>query len=227
MRFNNTLFSVCIFLIVAASCREVNRDGLYIDSLSPQGASVGTVVTIAGRGFAPDIQGNKVSIGTEEIGFSALEVVSATENEIRVRIPELEVDCYQLQVERKDFAPDSEQLCIVEFPLPKVTGISPASGSVGDLITIHGEDLGASAENNRVSFTGEDGSILYLVPPGATNVSIDDAFTPLEFASIDSIQVQVPRGAGTGPIYISVDPTGSGMYEIYYSATTPTFTVIP
>ena len=68
------------------------------------------------------------------------------------------------------------------YPDPKITAISPTSGSVGTVVTITGTNMKDGGTHGSVTFNG--------------------VYTPYNSVSATSIQVAVPSGASTGPISV-------------------------
>ncbi len=216
------LFISVLLVLTFVSCQDdIEKSGLSIVDVSPGGGIVGTTVTITGEGFSPSAQENTLLLGDRE-----LTVLSATDTSIQTRLPEdIPLNCYSLSVKRAGFVSTSRIFCVTEFPLPVITGISPEVGRVGDLITVYGENLGASIQSNLVSFSNQDGSILLPTPERDNDITVYEFFADIEFATVDSLQVRVPAEAGTGPLYLWVDPKEE--FDSYASLTGPDFTVIP
>jgi hypothetical protein len=84
------------------------------------------------------------------------------------------------------------------LPMPVITGISPASGPVGTVVTISGKNLLDFENKGTVTFGGKS--------------------LPILSDSANAIKVAVPSGAGTGYFHVLVNDTGMN---------TSTFTVMP
>jgi len=86
----------------------------------------------------------------------------------------------------------SVALGLATGPAPTITNVSPASGPVGDLVTITGTNFGAAQGASTVLFSG--------VPA-----------TPALVWSATSFAAVVPNGATSGPLTISVNGNTVGV----------------
>ncbi|TRX59562.1 hypothetical protein FNH22_10445 [Fulvivirga sp. M361] len=72
-----------------------------------------------------------------------------------------------------------------ELPLPTITSINPLKGEVGDAITINGSNFSANATEVTVDFNGIKATEIF-------------------FSSVSQISTQVPAGATTGNISVTI-----------------------
>jgi uncharacterized protein (TIGR02145 family) len=93
---------------------------------------------------------------------------------------------------------DSINFKISEEPLPQITSINPASGKIGDEITINGKNFGDSQGSGFVSFNGTDATV---------------------YTSWSStiIKVKVPTGATSGKLFVSVNGKKSNEVDFVIS----------
>jgi len=80
---------------------------------------------------------------------------------------------------------------------PIITGISPSSGSIGDTITISGNNFGTSQGQSKVYFSAG--------PPTGGTPPQPVVATSYSSWSNTSIQVVVPSGAKAGPLFVVVN----------------------
>jgi hypothetical protein len=89
-------------------------------------------------------------------------------------------------------------------PVPAIAGLSVTSGPVGTPVTISGTDFGATQGNSTVKFNGTPGN-------------------PTSW-SATSIVVDVPSGATTGSVVVTVDGRASNGITFTVTAPAPTIT---
>ena len=87
-------------------------------------------------------------------------------------------------------------------PAPEITRLNPDSGDVGTSVTITGTNFGSSRRSSRVTFNGT---------AVATYTRWSDT----------SIEVEVPTGAMTGPVVVTVNSIGSNTDKIFTVTVTP------
>lgn len=117
---------------------------LTISSVSPDKGEVGTIVTISGQGFLPDVKKVKVTLG--KLG---LQIVGLTPTTITAKIPaKAETGKIKVDVKGRGVAETPTSFTVV-YP-PAVFKFTPSSGQVGQLITVFGKNFGYSTDNIRV-----------------------------------------------------------------------------
>lgn len=72
-----------------------------------------------------------------------------------------------------------------ELPLPKITSVSPAKGKEGDVVTINGNNFSPDATTVTVGFNGVKATEIF-------------------FSSVSQISTQVPTGATTGNVSVTI-----------------------
>jgi hypothetical protein len=115
-----------------------------LESLSPQRAKIGQVVTLAGRHFAASREGNRVLFG-DRPGT----LVSASPTRIEVEVPELPTSAGKdvtvpVSVETGGRGTGALELAV--YQSPRIHGLSPDVGMPGDELTLAGSGWGPGAE---------------------------------------------------------------------------------
>jgi transglutaminase-like putative cysteine protease len=151
------LFFAAVLLIL--SCRD---EPPVIESISPRIGNLGELVTITGARFGPELdESNYITIGGEPP--TSTSYVSWTDTKIVFRMPEFK-DGGLVYVYRDGHRSNPvlfANRAVMPRPvsvsetgsLPLITGIEPASGAVGSLITIAGNNFGLSREGSSVWFS--------------------------------------------------------------------------
>ncbi len=144
-------------------------EAVTVTGFSPLEGLPGTMVTITGTGFVTAKNSTSVSLGGKP-----LEVKTVTSDSIVVQIPDKGVGSGEFTVNVKDrgTAVSTSQFMVV-MPT-KITGLSPASGPVGTVVTLKGQGFGNDVNSVAVTLLG-----LYCT---VTSVSPDE------------IKVMVPDG---------------------------------
>lgn len=151
-----------------------------IESISPTTGYVGAEFTISGTEFGIMKDAIKAYIGEVE-----LEVLSCTENEIMVKVPDgatagkVTVEVFGQKI--------TTDLMFDVLGEPGVTKVEPVYGFPGDEITFRGHDLGVSKSMYKVTFSGVEESASIVGDP-----------TNEEFV------VKVPENAISGMISINI-----------------------
>ena len=123
----------------AVSARDfVIQTPVAITGFQPTEGPSGTVVTIRGQGFSPVVARNHVTVSG-----AAANVVSASPDELRVRIPGQSSGSIEVSVEGSTRAVTNQPF-VVTTP-PTIVDFEPASGSPGSEIAIRGSHFGSSA----------------------------------------------------------------------------------
>ena len=165
------------------------NDNPVIDSLKPNHGPVGTVVWIYGQNFSSIAEENVLSFNGVES-----EVLEAYIDSLKTEVPLL-ASTGPVKVVVNGITAIGPQFA-VESGLIEVSSINPTSGKVGISVTITGLNFGSSIAENKVSFNGEDASIVS--------------------ANSSEIVAIVPENATTGPVVVTVGG---------FSGVGPTFTV--
>ena len=151
-----------------------------IESVTPESAAEGTVVTIAGANFGPSVGAVQ---GTSGVSFNGVwaTVASWSDEEIQVAVPP-GASTGEVLV-----TVSSQSSAGVEFTVtgtggsgPAIGTVSPALGMEGTVVTVRGANFGSTGEMGGVSFNGvwaaasswSDEEILVPVPADATTGSV-------------------------------------------------------
>lgn len=161
-----------------------------ITSITPNRGPVGTSVMIEGSGFSPIGSENTVTFNETEA-----EVVAATPSTIEAFVPEGAITGPVAVTVSGTTA--SGPVFTVEGGMPGIASISPESGPVGTEVTIIGMNFSPTPAENTVAFNGVEAPVIQAVDT--------------------ALVVEVPAGATTGPVEVTVDME---------TATGPVFTVI-
>jgi len=173
-------------------------------------AMIGDTITIIGQNFSAVAEENLISIQ----GIPTT-VIAASVTEIKAKVPPgVSFSYVDVVVARAGYQKAVSQISVRAYPSPVITGISPASGPVGTVVTIYGKNLEETLDANMIAFTDAKG--------GLANIVITP-FNPLT-ATADSIQIKVPAGAGTGKISLYARPA-QNVENTFAGIVTPVFTV--
>lgn len=176
---NRHFFFICFnFLILAISCDSNNSTPApTISDMQPESGPPGTMVTIKGSGFSTDASAITVTFDSLEA-----EVVSATETEIQVIVPEgAESGAIIISIgETYTSGPNFT----VQKKSPGISSVEPDSGTIGTEVTINGMNFDNSLSGNIVSFNEINARVI-----GATT---------------DQLITEVPEGASDGPVKVRV-----------------------
>lgn len=184
-----------IFLGILAGCGSDDEGILLpgapeITSITPNRGPIGTAVIIEGSGFNPVASENTVTFNAVEA-----EVVASTPTSIEAFVPEgattgpVEVTVGDETATGPTFA--------VESQMPGISSVEPDSGPVGTEVSIRGMNFSPTAAENTITF--------------------NDTEAPVNEASDTLLVTEVPSGATTGPVEVTVDGE---------TATGPTFMVV-
>ena len=195
------LFGVTLLCLGLLACRETSPE---IFSIEPRIGIMGDVVTIRGTGFGDNRNESYITIaGTPPTNSS---YVSWKDEEISVRVPEFG-NAGLIYVhrgrQRSNPAMFANRLTM-PVPVisdagngPRITSIEPASGPIGSLITIQGNNFGSSRNNSGVFFSWNAEAAL---EPGF--VEISEAEFGYELWGEREIRVRVPDGAVSGNLEV-------------------------
>ena len=200
---------LCMGLFTACAGRESPE----ILSIYPRIGRMGEPLVIRGSGFGNERNESFVTIaGTPPTSSSYL---LWSDEEIVVRIPEFgSAGLIRVHRGRKKSNPVlfANQEILPERVSgeadiginPRITSIQPASGAIGSLITIQGNNFGASRENSTVLFS-------WSANPSAMAMGTQDfvEVSALEFGyefwSDREIRIRVPDGAVSGDIKVNTN----------------------
>ncbi len=142
-----------------------------VTSITPNGTTAGSLVSIAGSGF-----GSSQGSGVVTLGGVVAAVSSWNDLTIQAYVP-VGVQSGAVQVVTNGGASNTN----IEFALaPNITNLSPSAGTVGTVVTITGSGFGSSQGGGSVTFNGivatptnwSDTQIVVPVPAGATTGNV-------------------------------------------------------
>ena len=167
-----------------------------IEDILPLSASVGEVIKIAGRGFSATKNDDSLSFDEGSTYVVASNFISDSRgtspavDTIEVAVPpRTEKSKIVAKVLTGVPTVSSQTLVIV----PRINSLSPLSGPLGTVIKIAGTGFSATAADNQASFGGDYLSASDYFPDTRTGVS-----------PIDTLEVEVPNNAETGPINLRI-----------------------
>ena len=160
-----------------------------IDSVTPDSAAEGTVVTISGTNFGPSVGAVQ---GTSGVSFNGVGSTPArwSDSSITVTVPPgAQTGEVVVTVGGRPSAGVEFTVTGAGGPGPAIGTVSPMLGPEGTMVTIRGEGFGPTAEMGGVSFNG--------VWASATSWSDTE------------VRVAVPADAGTGPVVVTANGQAS------------------
>ncbi|CAN5226185.1 hypothetical protein BH09BAC6_BH09BAC6_13670 [soil metagenome] len=181
-----------------------------VTNVQPKDPIPGDIVTITGTGFGTSATDVKVTIGSQVIT-----IATVTDTQIKFTLP-AGITAGDIAIAIKSVVAnntDPQKATITPKPAPvpvaTITAVNPASGKVGDAITITGTNFSTTATGNLVKFNGVAASVTA--------------------STATSITVSVPATATTGPITLSVNSAAviSGPSFTVNAATGGTGTAVP
>ena len=176
---------------------------LKITTISPTSGSAGASVTISGAGFSTIPADNTVTFlgPTDEItnDAEATNVAVTSTTELVVIVPDV-ATTGPIEVKVGSQTAESAIFTVLSPDVLAITRISPTSGYVGTEVTIEGQNFGATASANVVTFLGDsnDNADNVVVLPGNVTASTtelvvivpDDAVTGLIQVEVGGVKVQ-------------------------------------
>ena len=217
------LFIALAFCVFLSGC---GKKAPEILSIEPHLGRMGDILTIRGLNFGNEKDESFITIaGTPPISSS---YVSWSDEEILVRIPEFgDAGLIYVHRGRKKSNPAMfANLGTMPLPintesgnLPEIISVEPPSGAIGQLITIHGDNFGATRGSSGVFFSW-DAEIPMNVPIGVYPPDFIEALET-EFAyelwSEREIRLRVPDGAASGSMEVRT-PRGTSR-QVYFEVT--------
>lgn len=179
-----------------------DNEAAVITEITPQGAFVGTEVTIYGKYFSSKAN-NTVSFG----GIDA-DITAANLTEITVQIPGVTPGAsVDVLVTSDDLASNTLSYTTGIPIIPILESLDPASGKVGSSVVITGTDFSPILTENIVKFNDAQAvvtdvtatTVTATVPAGATTgdvtVTVDGESNGLLFTVVESLTLVVPLSA--------------------------------
>ena len=197
---------VFMFLV---SCGEKAPEIISID---PRIGRMGDILTITGNGFGEERDESYITIaGTPPTSSS---YISWEDNEITVRVPEFgEAGLIYVFRGGKKSNPAlfANQLSLPE-PVqgpeadynPRIASVTPATGPIGTLITIMGNNFGSSHENSGVFFAW-NAEVPQTAPTGSQApdfIEVSEVEFGYDYWSEREIRVRLPDGAISGNLEV-------------------------
>ncbi|MDR0526103.1 MAG: IPT/TIG domain-containing protein [Spirochaetaceae bacterium] len=188
--------------------------------MEPRIGSAGEILTISGTGFGEERGGSYITIaGTPPTIASYL---SWQNDQIRIRTPEFSGT--GLLYVHRDGKKSNPLLLTNRVSIPRftqnngrslgpiITGVKPASGPIGSLVTIEGSGFGSSRETGGVFFTrpGEPPAGLLSGEGQSLRVEVSASDFGYELWTDREIQVRVPDGASSGVLEVRTPRKTSG-----------------
>ena len=176
------------------------RQHAGLTELSPVAAYKGEVVTLKAKNFGTTTEGVKVLVGGVEA-----EVISCSEEEIKIRIPVGETLEEGKEVAVKVTTPYEEVDGELKFTVkttPTIdteAGISPSEGFIGTIVTINGGNMPETAERLVVKF-------------GEVSATIIDYQYQAE-AGTATFTIKVPNGLSDGNVQMTLSIGELQFYE--------------
>lgn len=132
---------------------------IKIDSIDPDHASIGALVTVKGSGFGSN-KGLVIFYNSDNNPKGAI-VVDWKENQVQAKVPDVNGNqTYQVEVQKPDAAKSNKRDFRVEKGMPVIESISPPNSQTsGQEIIIQGKDFGSQ------------GSVSFIKDGTTTNAS--------------------------------------------------------
>lgn len=222
-----SFLTVCVLIVfILRFAFGLFRQKPAIDSLFPTVVSPNDTVTILGKNFGLPDTAAGVRFGDEF--FPSTLCISWTDEKIVVKAPKnfdtslVSVTKANLTSQRfiltnKEELPQVQQTARLTLQ-PEITALSKKSGSVGEKITIYGNNFGATRKNAQVVFTELDENFLpetagELVGAFCSN----DNFDFVSWSDTE-ITVAVPETAQSGNILVQTEAGFSKPFPFSVSA---------
>lgn len=152
-------------------------DFVKIDEIVPTHGRAGDIITINGAFFSTVPTENEVQLADKKA-----EVVAASEDQLQIVVPQ-NAGTGAVKVTINSITTEGP---IFTYDYVEVESIEPATAKKDEIITVNGRFFSSFVEQNSIVFDGGlDGEITEV---GET-----------------TLKVKVPKGAGTGPLTITVD----------------------
>ncbi|WP_163407191.1 IPT/TIG domain-containing protein [Flavobacterium ajazii] len=190
----NNIKAVTAFvsILFITSCSDQEKDfvgeplvtypAVTVSSVSPSEGTSGNVITLTGTNFGQYVKAAKIYFN----GILADEILTYNDTSVTVRVPQdagtgpITVKVWTNKVITADFT---------YLTGATISGLSPTSANVGELVTISGQGFGTDLSKVQVTFT--DGIIKY-----------DAKYAKVISVSDKEIRAIVPKDAVTGRIRV-------------------------
>ncbi|MHB8446873.1 MAG: NHL domain-containing protein [Rudaea sp.] len=217
--------------------------GQVITSFSPTSGPVGTTITVTGGSFTTTTSDTVIfpgACGTLSCPVSTTATVLSRYG-LTVVVPSgATTGVFQVYVGGRTGPYSFSPSPFTVITGPKITGFSPASGVVGDTVTITGTGFGATPSANSVTFNGTPAlvscstatSLSVIVPANATTGSIAITVNGQSATSTSSFTVSCPSAVQVTTPNISVhdaigiDGAGNAYTTAMFAGTTGSGSVV-
>ncbi len=177
--YTSLLLTVIIGLSIASGCKKNPPPSPLstapsIASITPSSGNAGAAVTITGSNFQVTVSDNTVKFN----GVVAV-VSTASATSLVVTVP-AGGSTGHVTVSTSDGTATGPLFTYLANPSPTIVSITPASGAVGDTVTINGTNFKTTSSGNTVKFNGTVATVtsanstqlLVIVPAGGTTGNI-------------------------------------------------------
>ena len=208
-----------------------------VTAVVPSGGPVGTQVQINGSGFGASQ--SIVAFYSLPFGSANATVVSWSDTQIVATVP---ATATTGGVKITAGGVTSNTNIVFTIPAPQVTGIAPASGAVGTVVTINGSGFQTTKGSSTVDFNGysasttswSDTQILATVPSNASSGPVKVTVNSVDSNQDAEFSMPNPTVTGlvpaSGPVGTQVTINGSGFgatpgsSTLTFNGSTPTIT---
>jgi YD repeat-containing protein len=162
-----------------------------ITSIDPNASKIGDTVKVKGKYFGTDKTKGSVKFN----GIVATEIISWIDTTIAVKVPQ-GAQTGSVTVTVNSVTSNAYAFTVATVPVPMISGLTPATASVNDTISIDGNNFGTDKTKGTVQFTGT-----YVSATGViswTNTKI---------------RVRVPTSVVTGPLSVTVNGIASNQVQ--------------
>ncbi|MDR3130719.1 MAG: IPT/TIG domain-containing protein [Treponema sp.] len=217
-------FFISLTVLLYSSCKQ---EGPKITEIYPRIGMMGEVLTIKGENFGDEQDESYVTIAG--IAPTASSYIEWTNDHIAVRVPEFgESGLVYVHRGNKKSNPAifSNQATIPEPFLedqvgigPRIMSVNPASGAIGRLVSITGNNFGTSREGCGVYFiwSAEAPASVPSGTGGPSWVEVSESDFGYDFWSDREIRVRVPDGAISGGLEVRT-PRGASR-SVFFDVT--------
>ncbi len=227
-----TIFVGLVAILVVSATLTAHPP--VIESVTPQVGYPGLVLLIRGNHFGPSRGSSEVSFAGDRPSTSAY--LEWTNRRISVRIPENATSGFVFVTKANErsngvlFTNKSSLPVIVSAGpkpgLPFIQSITPASGTVGTLLTIKGQNFGSVRGQGKVYFTptsvADQGLPAAQIPNSPNASPVADRFSGCgcDFNYVNwtdhEINMYVPDGASSGNVTVATDrgTSNSAYFEV-------------
>ncbi|MBO5137455.1 MAG: IPT/TIG domain-containing protein [Spirochaetaceae bacterium] len=222
------LLFALVFVIIAVSSKKAGKIPI-LKSITPQIGVPGDVMVLEGSDFGSSKDTSYVEIGGTAITLSSY--LSWTETQIKILLPSDVKDGLVYVVTKNGqsqpliFAnKESIPVAVLQekyTALPMIFSLSPQKMSIGQVLTITGDNFGAVRNDSSVFFTPQwmEGKAIshdYDAPEQSFVAAFDNDYD-YEYWSNTEIRVRIPDGVISGYVFVKTDKGESNRQRISVS----------